>query len=468
MKPRTKNEIIVDKLSKSLPDVSATQFKWVRSHLFDNNGYYNKGEVWCSCCGHTFKADKCGNKAVCPMCGNTLTIKDSRKQNVNEWHYFTILTTCKGWQVVRNFKVTKRGTRTTAKTADVYYMNDGGVWCKSKTEGDMMTYEFHEVTQAWYNNDGEQVIMGVGKVAFSSFQEDVWRHEPMSIKHGDNYIFSGHVVYPRIKLLPKLKRNGFKLIDECQPAVIRALLCDIKAEIIFKVGYYGLFERVCKGYINMSKEGRWDAFKICMRNHYTLDGYESLYHNKWCDYFDYIDNLVELGKDVHNAYYACPADFKKAHDTAMHKVYEIREQKRLEEQRKKAIAEEDKYKKAKGKYLGLDIVGKGICIMPLQCIDDFYHEGKALHHCVFANKYYEKENSLILTAREYIGGKRLETIEIDLNTFTIIQSRGLNNLPSDRHDDIVKLMNDNMSKVKRLSKTKTKKAKKEPKVAAVA
>lgn len=441
MKPRTKNEIIVDKLSKSLPDVSATQFKWVRSHLFSNVGYYNKGEVYCSCCGHVFKADKGTEKAVCPMCKNKLTVKKSRKANINEWRYLTILTTFKGWQIVRNFKVSKKGVRCT-KTNDGYFRNADGTWVKGNIGGGLY-YEFHEVSQCWYNAQGEEVIMGVGKVQFGAYFEDIWRHEPLSIKRNDDYVYNAKVVYPRIKLLPKLKRNGFKLIDDCIPMVIQTLLKNNKAETIFKAGYYDLFNRVAKGHIDFEKEGRWDAFKICVRNHYTLDNYQPAERwntNKWGDYFDYIDMMVELGKDIHNAKYACPADLKKAHDKAMDKVENIR-----------ALERNEEYVKAKHKFLGLRIAGCGITIRPLQSVMEFLDEGKKLHHCVYKARYYDRPQSLILTARDEKDDSRLETIEVNLTSFNIVQSMGKFNKSSEKHDEIVKLMRKNMGKVKRLA-----------------
>ena len=43
-----------------------------------------------------------------------------------------------------------------------------------------------------------------------------------------------------------------------------------------------------------------------------------------------------------------------------------------------------------------------------------------MHHCVFSNQYYLKEDSLILSAS--IEGKRIETIELSLDTMLIAQS----------------------------------------------
>ena len=77
-------------------------------------------------------------------------------------------------------------------------------------------------------------------------------------------------------------------------------------------------------------------------------------------------------------------------------------------------------------------------------------EGETMYHCVFANKYYKKEKLLILTAKNN-KGERLETIEVDLEKFSIIQSRGKFNNSTPYHDKIVSLVNKNMRKIKKIA-----------------
>jgi hypothetical protein len=66
-----------------------------------------------------------------------------------------------------------------------------------------------------------------------------------------------------------------------------------------------------------------------------------------------------------------------------------------------------------------------------------------MHHCVCG--YYNKPNSLILSAK--IDGKRIETIEVRLTDYTLIQSRGLQNKSTKYHNRIVKLIEDNMGEI---------------------
>ena len=65
-----------------------------------------------------------------------------------------------------------------------------------------------------------------------------------------------------------------------------------------------------------------------------------------------------------------------------------------------------------------------------------------MHHCVFTNEYYRRDDSLILSAS--IDGQRLETVEVSLSRLEVAQSRGVCNKQTEYHDKIVRLVNDNM------------------------
>ena len=69
-----------------------------------------------------------------------------------------------------------------------------------------------------------------------------------------------------------------------------------------------------------------------------------------------------------------------------------------------------------------------------------------MHHCVFTNEYYLKKQSLILSAR--IDGKRIETIEVLLETMKVIQYRGLQNKNTEYHDRIIDLVHRNIKQIK--------------------
>ena len=71
-----------------------------------------------------------------------------------------------------------------------------------------------------------------------------------------------------------------------------------------------------------------------------------------------------------------------------------------------------------------------------------------IHHCVYQNGYYRRPECLILSAKD-TAGKRLETIEVNLNTLDIVQSRSFCNGVSEYHDQIVKLVKKNINLIRR-------------------
>ena len=74
-------------------------------------------------------------------------------------------------------------------------------------------------------------------------------------------------------------------------------------------------------------------------------------------------------------------------------------------------------------------------------------EGAHMCHCV--GGYYNHENSLIMSAK--INGKRIETIEVSLSSFHLIQSRGVQNKPTPYHEQIVELVNSHMEEIRERS-----------------
>ena len=71
-----------------------------------------------------------------------------------------------------------------------------------------------------------------------------------------------------------------------------------------------------------------------------------------------------------------------------------------------------------------------------------------MHHCVYKNLFYIRQEFLILSAKD-TAGKRLETIEVNLKTLDIVQSRSFCNGVSEYHDQIVKLVKKNMNLIRR-------------------
>jgi hypothetical protein len=152
--------------------------------------------------------------------------------------------------------------------------------------------------------------------------------------------------------------------------------------------------------------------------------------------------LQYFGKDLHSAKYICTTNLQKEHLKLVNKKRGI-DQKIQDQERKKRIALENKaYKKEKRKYFDLCLASGDIKIIPLKTIEDYIQEGSALKHCVYTNEYYKKKDSLILSARK--DSEILETVEVSLIDMEVIQSRGLRNNNSKYHDQIVKLVSENI------------------------
>jgi hypothetical protein len=122
-------------------------------------------------------------------------------------------------------------------------------------------------------------------------------------------------------------------------------------------------------------------------------------------------------------------------------------EKKLKEEIVESRKWEKRYKSTKAKFFGICFGNSNIVVTVLQSVADIAVEGQAMHHCVFANEYYKKPDSLILSAKTP-EGERLETIEVDLKTFQILQSRGVCNQNTPHHNEIINLVNNNMYRIR--------------------
>lgn len=425
MKPRSKRERLVVELSSKLPAITEAQIRWGKKHCFPHNAYKCKNEIWCSECGRLW-VDITGQKEGyirCPYCGERLEIKSSRKKKLRQYEYMTIVTAVDKFQVLRHIEIGKQ---------------------KSTDMGDMW-YHSMEVCQQWITEDRKETVMArpmnMGKNAWIYTQ-------PMSIKNSvdyygyDCYSING-CVYPKVKLLPILRRNGLRTsFHGVTPAVlIRALLGESKyAEMLLKTKQYSMLE------FYMYRGGIFHpwAVNICNRNGYIIkDG--SMYD-------DYIRLLDYFHLDTHNAHYVCPKNLRKAHDELLKRKQKIEARERMERERIERMKKEKELKrniavfwKKIQPFLGLQIKDEGIVICPLESVTQYYQEWKTMHHCVYNCAYYARKESLVLSARK--NGKRLETIEVNLNTFKIVQSRGVCNEDSKYHKQIIRIMENNMAEI---------------------
>jgi hypothetical protein len=109
------------------------------------------------------------------------------------------------------------------------------------------------------------------------------------------------------------------------------------------------------------------------------------------------------------------------------------------------------YSEEKGRFFGVSFSDGEISVHVIRSVAEMLEEGTRLHHCVYKMGYYKRKESLILSARGR-EDERLETVEVNLENFTVVQSRGLQNRPSVMHRDIVELVEKNMGVIRRAAK----------------
>ena len=295
-----------------------------------------------------------------------------------------------------------------------------------------------EIGQYWWDERGRQSIVAVQRT-MGHYIDSFAYYSPMAIRRDNEaYRFVARCpLCPKVKLSDTLKRNGFegKCYDIAPTSLIPALLTDSRAETLMKAGrtehlrYFLSRARTIDEY--------WPAYKITLRR-----GYDIMDIALWCDY---VDMLRRLGKDTHNAYYVCPEDLQAAHDTAQRKLQAQQEKEAEARRRQKAMENEERFQALKAPFFGVAFTDGTIQIRVLESVQEYIEEGQALHHCVFTNEYHLKEKSLILSAR--IEGKRIETIEVSLETMQVIQCRGLMNQNTEYHERIIELVHQNMKQI---------------------
>jgi hypothetical protein len=420
MKPQNKRQRQVVEASRSLPRLTDKQIQWgydnATTHFAWNN---SRGTTVCTKCGHSWKEKADTLVAViegcdCPNCGRTLTVNRSKGKRFECADYMTVITAHGGYQVVR--------------TVFIEY---------SVIAGEEPRYTHSEVMQRWIAPDGTYHTFARLRQMMGTCCIDLWlkytdlelRGESTDNKfHKNTYdaIPTG-AVYPRIQLIPELKRTGYKkgLYGQKALDLYRLLLTDSRAETLMKTGYTKLLKRImdCGWENNIDKY--WPSIRIAIRNGYKIND-----ATIWCDYIDY---LRFFGRDLHNAKYVCPADLKTEHDRYMLKKQRAEE--RLETERQ--LEKEADYRDAKAKFFGLAFTDGHISVRVLESVAEIVSEGRAMHHCV--GSYYDKADSLILSAT--IDGKRIETVEVSISKMTVIQCTGVCNQNSKHHRQILDLVN---------------------------
>lgn len=421
MKPRTKFQQQIVALSKRLSPITQVQKGWGYKHCFDPIARRIKGGmITCLECGEEWQSEHrlaetlCG--CTCPKCNAKLTVRDTRAYNFKQVKYLCILTKFKGFQVLRFLYM----EHTTHKGKPAHYYST-------------------EVVQRWIAPDGRFATFAMLRPMFG--YSDSWQWSSTLELRAEKALYDilPSAVYPRMNVTEQVRRNGFKgAFHHLTPfEMLHALITDNKAETLLKTQQYDLLRHFTRR-TSAHMEKYWSSIRIAIRNDYSIeDG------TMWCDY---IDLLRYFGKDINSPKYVCPDNLKIQHDRLVAKREEQRIKVRLEQKRQKALQDENRYKEMKAKFFGIAFSDGKIKVRVLESVHEFVEEGTAMRHCVFSSEYYLKENSLILSAT--IDGKRIETIEVALNTMKVVQSRGVCNTNTEYHECIINLVNKNSNLIR--------------------
>lgn len=416
MKPRSKIECRYTEMADSLPQVNEQVAEWAKT-LFDDIALFwkhrgNNQEIWCQCCGHREPCDSWLVMSLsgyqCPVCGKNLEVKNIKESMQNEGRWITVVDTYKGEQVIRVFNASRSNYR------------------NSPTH-----YGMSEIYQIWITECGREIITTRGYTRSYNFINWNYGGKYQIGRHGgshsgyyyydDVYSPSDNYIYPKMKFAPYMRRAKIgkvftQTLLKRRIRIEKAFSYLVKfktVETLLKTGYDKLYWFLLADGRDFSKYRH--SVNICHRNRYVIAN-----PDLW---LDYIDNLIELGLDTHNAHYVCPPNLIEAHNQMVVRVNKKRAKEKYIRDLEMARKDEAKYMKNKGRFFPIRFSGSGYTIVCISSVSDVAREGAVLHHCVFANKYYDKENSLLLSARDK-DNNPIETAEIDLRSFEIRQCRG--------------------------------------------
>lgn len=341
------------------------------------------------------------------------------------YRYFVISSRVKDWQVCRFFQIRKQ----------------------------RQLYEVIEPVRLWFNADGHMEIEAMNRFCMSGKMDSWIVGSELTLKNipalYKDYTQMLPISASKItSVLPILKRNGLKgSFHDMQPRdVIEGLIQNNMFETLWKCGQFSLLQALAykwnRDYNNADKVA---AIKIALRHGYKIaDG------RMW---LDMIDLLLRAHKDTRNPKFVCPTNLKQGHDKALDWYNKYEEKQRKIRDRKKLLENQEaamKYEVARKCFMGLKLTDGTIVIQVLPTVNAIMQEGEAMHHCVFAAEYYKRLDSLLLTAKVY--DERVETIEVNLKRYELVQSRGVCNQNSKYHEKIVNLIEENMNVIRKFNK----------------
>jgi hypothetical protein len=485
-------------LSKTLPGITEEQKQWAFKNMLLHIGYRTKTAISCLDCGHVWAGPQLVKTCICPGCGTKLTVNDTRKKKLyQKKRYLSFLDVKDEFQVVRIYEIFsnhKSGEKVRLHIWEVIqqYIIPNGKFTVVARNRNLNGYcdSFHGNMEIRINTD-----------RWCNDKYDLWadrmfpKFKVLPIYMRNGFIckvddISAYQVFKKILADPKaetlLKAKQFDLLGcrvgnkqyEVEKYWDSIKMCFrnkyMVRDAITWLDYLDLLRFFKKDLYNpkyvcpadlklehdklVAKKTEIDA-----KERYTnwlkgmgvdIDPLKNLSARQLKEEYDrltFIKRLVEFGRDKNTLENLTAAQLEVLYDEALLAQNEERRKKEEDRKRQEFEKENKAFEKSKAMYFGIVLSSKDLTVKVLESIQEFIDEGALLTHCVATNKYYTKEDSLILSAR--VNGQPVETIEIDLKKMKLIQARGFKNLPSKYHDQVVELVNKNMRLIKNRAKT---------------
>lgn len=345
-----------------------------------------------------------------------------KNHTIGQTEYFAIFERVGDWQVIRMFMYRS--------------------WTK-KHEA------CHEPLRYWIHRDGHSVIECKKRQCMGNYYIDSWiLDSDLQIGRGSTHyrdvrdLYCNHVkirsLIPELKRIKDFRANNYMVKNLLPFWFTHSLITNNRIETLFKLGQKWLTWKFYHYDDTKLTESMWQSIRVALRHGYHWDSKEDI--NDWCDM---VSDLELLGLDTRNPHYICPANLAEAHQHLIDKANKKRTEEALQKEKEVVLAYEPTFYENRVQFFGMVFKDKKIQIQIIPTAMGIKEEGIAMHHCV--GGYYNRTDSLILSAK--IDGKRIETIEVRLSDYTLVQSRGLQNKSTKYHDRIVKLVNNNMGEI---------------------
>ncbi len=195
MKAKSRFDRQVSASNARLTAISPKAIDWAYRNLVQHWAFRTpSGETACGECGHKFHHKGKSSFVKCPECGRLLKIKDTLKRKIEESTYFSTLETIDGLQVQR------------VSLLSVTYKKG-----KPKSVASV------EICRLWLNANGLTISTSKNRTLGHYLDSFNWA-SPIELKSGiseTHVIISNTYIYPRLTLIPELRRNGMGIERNC-------------------------------------------------------------------------------------------------------------------------------------------------------------------------------------------------------------------------------------------------------------